>query len=77
MDSFKTVQKVKNHKITFNLPIEFKAEKVNVIVVPVEENDDEKEAKELIEKLLNGPTMTDEQYELFKEGSEHLRKWRD
>ncbi len=31
----------------------------------------------LLEKLLKYPTMTDEEYELFKEGSEHLRKWRD
>jgi len=36
MDYIKTIERIKNHKLTINIPEDFKSEEVEVIVLPHE-----------------------------------------
>lgn len=48
MEYIKTRQKIKNHKITIDIPENFKSKEVDVIILPI---DDEKNFTENIMKL--------------------------
>lgn len=40
MNYIKTVQKIKNHKLIIDIPEDFKSEEVEVIVLPLNEDDE-------------------------------------
>jgi len=75
MQTLRQRTKIKNGKITIDVPPEFDADEVDVIVQPVEESKASK--REYLRKLLlSGPTLTEEELKKFEEVRKWLNQWK-
>lgn len=71
MQAFKQHSKIKNGKITIDVPPDFEAEEVEVIVLPLNMQAKKPDKQKLLELLLNGPTLSEEEIAEI----ENVRKW--
>ncbi len=75
MQAFKQLSKIKNGKITIDVPPDFEAEEVEVIILPVEES--LKSKRERLKKLLlSAPTLSKEELKEFEEVRKWLNQWK-
>lgn len=75
MQAFKQHSKIKNGKITIDVPPDFEAEEVEVIILPVEESLQAKRER-LKKLLLSAPTLTEEELKEFEEVRKWLNQWK-
>jgi len=68
MQTIRQRTKIKNGKITIDVPPEFDADEVEVIVLPVKKKPNK---EQLLELLLNAPTLTEDEIAEI----ENVRKW--
>ena len=69
MIAVRRIQDVLAGAVTIRLPAHFSAKRVEVIILPVDE--DEQETGQLQRLLLTAPTMSDDDLQ----GFDHVRKW--
>jgi len=85
MEAIRTVVEPKDNKILLTLPDDFHESLVEVIILPFTKPDNEKinplkagknNKKNKIQKLLlQAPTMSDEDYNLYLEKRNHFNQW--
>ncbi|MBC7892162.1 MAG: hypothetical protein H7Y12_08125 [Sphingobacteriaceae bacterium] len=84
MNAVRQVVKVKNHRVTVELPANFTAEEVEVIVLPAATPEpvaadqfvSGKPLTKLQQLLLDAPVMSDEEYEFIMEKRRALNAWK-
>lgn len=74
MKILREIKKVTNNKVLINLPDNFSADRVEIIVVPIL-NKKRKNRSKLRDLLLNGPTFSKKEIEDFKNPGLWMRKW--
>lgn len=73
MQAIKQYTEVINGSIHVNLPKDFTAKRVELIILAVDDNNpDTNNFKKL---LLDSPEMTDEEYQAIQEKRRHLKQW--
>ena len=70
MEAIRQIMDVKNNSLNINLPKDFKANKVEVIVLPIEEKSNIKGIASLRGKL----NLSQDQYQDFQEDVKNSRK---
>lgn len=79
MNAIRTFAEVKNHTVTVNLPKDLKSKKVEVIIIPMEKEDepsaDETNLSELQKLLLGAPDMTAAELECIEAKRKALNQW--
>ncbi len=79
MQAIREYVKVKNHRVSFQLPPSFPTGNVEVIVLPAEVRPDrnQQDKAELLELLLNGPTWSKEDVKHFEDTiQEGWKQWK-
>ena len=73
MKAIRKVQRVKAGSIKIDLPAEFNAKKVEIIVLPIDEtNNNEQSLQDL---LLDAPTLTNDEFEKFDSVRDWMGQW--
>jgi hypothetical protein len=78
MIAIRKIQDVKSGVVTIDLPPNFHAERVEIIILPVEESPDEESSQResnLQKLLLNAPTLTEEELQEFESVREWMNQW--
>lgn len=75
MQAIRKYCEVHNGKVVINIPKNFTSKKVQIIILPAEE-EKKSSKKELTELLLKGPTWSEEELKAFNDSREHFNKWR-
>ena len=73
MQFIKQYTEVINGSIHINLPPDFTAKWVELIILSV--NDHDTASGDFQQFLLNSPEMTDEEFQAIKEKRQHLNQW--
>lgn len=73
MIAVREIQDVKSGQIKINLPNDFHAKKVEIIILPVEESLDE--GQELQELLLDAPTLTNDELQEYGIIRDWISQW--
>lgn len=73
MQAIKQYTKVINGSIHIDLPKDFTAKRVELIILPAD--DDELDNVAFQRFLLDSPEMTDEEFEAIEEKRGHLKQW--
>lgn len=73
MNALRQIQQVTSGSIHIDLPADFKAKTVEIIILPADEANSNGE--DLQELLLAAPTITDEDFNEFKKVREWMNKW--
>lgn len=84
MNAIRQILKVENHRVTVELPADFAAEEVEVIVLPAEvmkavvkQHDVGKASNKFQQMLLDDKTvMSDEEYDFIEEKRRALNAWK-
>ncbi|MBW8048767.1 MAG: hypothetical protein FVQ77_00190 [Cytophagales bacterium] len=75
MQAISKYSEVKNGQVVIKIPKNFTSKKVQIIILPTEE--EKKSSKqELTELLLKGPTWSEEELKAFNDSRDHFNKWR-
>lgn len=74
MIAIKEIKDVIAGEVTIKLPDNFPTKRVEVIILPVEENDGEK-ARSLSDFLLTGPTFSEEELQRLAQVREWMSQW--
>jgi hypothetical protein len=72
MIEFKTIQKAES-SVTIAIPIELQGKEIEIIIKEIDGVAEKR--KQIQEILLNGPTWTDEQYQVYLTNRKYLEKW--
>lgn len=72
MQVHKQIKKVKNRKITIDIPENLDGEEVEVVIIPI----DKISQKKLKGLLLSGPTLSEKEIEEYEQVSKWIREWR-
>lgn len=75
MIAIKEIQEVKSGVVTVKLPDDFTAKRVEIIILPIEENGEEGQARSLANLLLTGPTLNEEELAGFIKAREWMSQW--
>lgn len=73
MQAIKQYIEVINGSIHINLPKDFTAKRVELIILSID--DDYVDSSDFQQFLLNSPEMTDEEFETIEEKRRHLNQW--
>jgi hypothetical protein len=73
MQAIKQYTEVINGSIHINLPKDFTAKRVELIILSVDDTDTD--SSEFQRFLLNSPEMTDEEFQAIQEKRRHLNQW--
>ncbi len=73
MQALRQYTEVINGIIHINLPKDFTAKRVELIILPVDE--DNTDSSDFQQFLLESPEMTDEEFEAIQEKRRHLNQW--
>lgn len=71
----KEIQEVKSGTVTIALPDDFHAKRVEIIILPIEEEEQTTSAPNLQSLLLNAPTLTEEELQEFENVREWMNQW--
>ncbi|MDD2717290.1 MAG: hypothetical protein PHW04_15480 [Candidatus Wallbacteria bacterium] len=74
MQAIRTIKTIKNGSFTIDLPADFTAKKVEVIVLPLKGGKNGN-SKSIRETLLNGPHLTDKDMEEYNSMKKWLETW--
>ncbi|MBK9016119.1 MAG: hypothetical protein IPM82_19790 [Saprospiraceae bacterium] len=79
MNAIRTFAEVKDHEVRVTLPDSVTSKKVEVIIIPLEWEDESEptsqKVSDLQSALLDAPDMTDAEYELILEKRKALNLW--
>ena len=73
MQAIKQYTEVINGSIHINLPKDFTAKRVELIILSIDDN--QVDSSDFQQFLLNSPEMTDEEFEAIQEKRRHLNQW--
>lgn len=73
MQAIKQYTEVINGSIHINLPKDFTAKRVELIILSID--DDHTDSSDFQQFLLNSPEMTDEEFEAIQEKRRHINQW--
>ncbi|ASF44599.1 hypothetical protein [Methylovulum psychrotolerans] len=73
MQAIKQYTEVINGSIHVNLPKDFTAKRVELIILAVDDNNPD--TNNFQKLLLDSPEMTDEEYQAIQEKRRHLKQW--
>lgn len=73
MIAVRSVQEVKDGAVTVHLPLHFADKRVEVIILPLEEDDSE--PAQLQRLLLTAPTMSEDELQEFARAREWMNQW--
>ena len=73
MQAFKQYTEVIDGSIHINLPQNFTAKRVELIILSADDNDTDSRGFQRF--LLDSPEMTDEEYQVIEEKRRHLNQW--
>lgn len=73
MQAIKQYAEVINGSIHVNLPKDFTAKRVELIILAVDDNNPD--TNNFQKLLLDSPEMTDEEYQAIQEKRRHLKQW--
>ena len=84
MQALRTIHKIENNFINISIPLNFESTYVEVIILPFNGNDDILEKKEdkagilsdFQKLLLNGPLMSDDDYNFFQDKRNNFNHWK-
>ncbi|MEK7256035.1 MAG: hypothetical protein AAB316_14885 [Bacteroidota bacterium] len=81
MNAIRTFAEVKNHEVRLVLPKSVKTKKVEIIIIPIEREDDEPatgtdKLTDLQRLLLLAPDMNDDEFQLIQEKRKALNQWK-
>lgn len=84
MQALRTIYKIENDFINISIPINFKSAFVEIIILPYNGNEEISEYKEETDEvlsdfqklLLNGPFMSDEDFNFFQDKRNHFNQWK-
>ena len=74
MQAIRQYSEVINGRIQIDLPKDFTAKRVELIILSAEEP--EAPVEDFQHFLLNSPEMTDEEFQAIEEKRRHIRQWR-
>lgn len=77
MEAIKTTKKVKNHQVLIHLPAEYEHAEVEVIILLLNPENDDKQnkKKEFLAFLRKGPTLSEEELQQIEAVQQELKKW--
>lgn len=73
MQAIKEYTEVIDGSIHVNLPKNFTAKRVELIILSADDNESGKD--DFLRFLLESPEMTDEEYQAIEEKRQHLKQW--
>lgn len=73
MIAIRQIQEVKSGVISVALPVNFQAQRVEIIILPIEEP--KGKAQNLQDLLLAAPTLTDEELQEYDKVREWMSQW--
>ncbi len=73
MNEIKKITEVKSGSITIDLPDEFNEKKVEIIISPIEDNEENHQSLQKL--LLNGPTLTDDELQEYQRVRDWMNQW--
>jgi len=73
MIAIRQIKEVKSGSITIDLPSNFHAKQVEIIILPIEEKPIEEQTVQ--DLLLSAPTLTDDELLEFQRVREWMNKW--
>jgi len=73
MIAIRQIHEVKSGAVIVALPVDFNAKRVEIIILPLEENNGG--AQNLQELLLAAPTITDEEAQEYEKVREWMSQW--
>ena len=73
MQAIKQYTDVINGSIHISLPKNFTAKRVKLIILSADDND--RDAGDFQQFLLNSPEMSDEEYQVIEEKRRHFNQW--
>lgn len=73
MNVIRKIEEVKSGTIKIDLPNNFHAKKVEIIILPIEESGDGRQS--LQDLLLEAPTITDDELQEYNKIREWMNKW--
>ncbi|MFQ5628070.1 MAG: hypothetical protein ACE5I1_04850 [bacterium] len=73
MTAIRSIQDVKSGAVTINLPNDFHAKKVEIIILPVDEPSDGEQS--LQDLLLDAPTLTEDELQEYETVREWMSQW--
>ena len=73
MQAIKQYTEVINGSIHINLPKDFTAKRVELIILSIDDN--YVDSSDFQQFLLNSPEMTDEEFETIEQKRRHLNQW--
>lgn len=76
MQAFREIKKVKEKKISITLPPGFKAEVVEIIILPADDNKKKNKKKSISELLLKGPTLSEEDINAIYKTKNLIDEWK-
>lgn len=75
MIALKEIQEVKSGTVTIALPDDFHAKRVEIIILPIEEEGQTTSTPNLQSLLLTAPTLTEEELQEFENVREWMNQW--
>lgn len=73
MQAIKQYTEVINGSIHIELPKDFTAKRVELIILPADDEEHDQDAFQRF--LLDSPEMTDEEFQAIEEKRRHLKQW--
>jgi len=73
MIAIRQIQEVKSGVVSVTLPVNFQAQRVEIIILPIEESNGS--AQNLQDLLLIAPTLTDDEYQEYENIREWMSQW--
>lgn len=73
MNSIKKIEDVKSSTITIDLPADFQAKRVEIIISPIDESENERQS--LQDLLLEAPILTDHELHEYSNIKDWMSKW--
>lgn len=73
MKAIRKIEDVKSGSVTIDLPTDFHAQKVEIIVLPIEDSDNGRQS--LQDLLLEAPTLTEDELQEYQKVRNWMSQW--
>lgn len=73
MNAIRQIQRVRSGQVTIQLPADFEAHQVEIIILPLDEKNDG--AQNLRDLLLTAPTLTDGELDTYSQVRGWMSQW--
>ncbi len=73
MNAIRKIEDVKSGSIKIDLPADFQAKRVEIIILPIDESENGRQ--DLKDLLLEAPTLTEDELKEYKSIRDWMSKW--